>query len=422
MNPLNTPFVLECHSQIRNIEYFERNVGSISIEKIELIQERFDRVRERYWQGNQYDSSNTNQFWRSKEKVENFFKNYTVLIHVNHDTGFGNNLFLVGSNGDWNTGYRLDIKNSCDWSIRIPKPQGDNSIYYKIVKKHSNNHREWQPGENRIILSDYQEVSHRVTGEFSLPESHSEQITYDNHNQNEMDQHFGYHPYMDNNNNNNNNDIREFHTHLNNISSPNTRDINSSFNSRFSQIINKINSLFIENLDQIINTNRNLENNTNSNQNNVNIPQEIKKIKLEIPGTVKYLKGNIPETVREKAKEIERLKDLFYEMDSDIKIPNNFECSVMQEIMALPLFVASHPEVQKDPSNHDARHSMDSSSFEKLFEENKNQNQERSYNFLLLNCPVCRHPENGNINRDDLLIDTGLQDEILKFLEEHTKK
>ena len=327
--------------------------------------------------------------------------------------------------------------------------------YYKIVKKYSDNRIEWQPGEDQIILSDYEEVSHRIIGDFSLPESHTEQIIYSNENQNELEQSFVSHTYPGNTNNNNNTETNQLSdrisllnransiienqiNRLNNVSNrvfsdeifPFPGSLHNSLNSRFSNpgdllqmqyITGSYNPSTYNQSPEIFNTNRNLENNTNSNQNNVNNPQKPKKIKLEIPGTVKYVKGTIPETVKEKAKEIEELTELFYGMDSDIKIPTEFECSVMQEIMALPVFDASHPEVQKDPSNRNARHSMESRSFEKLFQENQDQNRSRSYNFLLLNCPVCRHPERGDINRENLLIDTQLQDEILKFLKQHTK-
>ncbi len=109
-------------------------------------------------------------------KVDQFFKTYTVLVKVECDARWGNKLFLHGLNGNWQEGHELTLKNTCDWSIRIPKPSGINYVEFKVVRKPANsNTLEWQPGQNLFIFSDDQEFKVTVNGSFS--ESNSWEVS-----------------------------------------------------------------------------------------------------------------------------------------------------------------------------------------------------------------------------------------------------
>ena len=91
----------------------------------------------------------------------------------------------------------------------------------------------------------------------------------------------------------------------------------------------------------------------------------------------------------------------------------------MREIMTIPVFDASHPAVQNALraanaaggtssalNNRDLRHAMEKDSLEAHMRSGGT-----------ARCPTCRHPERGSgIRRENLRIDTALQDEILQFL------
>lgn len=180
------PYQFECSELMLSIPFLKikNKTSSVSIKEIKNIQNQFDRCCENFRKINPEGIHDTSfesflkmehpelisdicLFNRTKDFAEDFFKNHTVLVHVNHDAGFGNHLFIFGLDGDWEKGHALDVKNHFDWSIRIPKPQEDNCFYYKIVKIYSDNRKEWQPGENQIILPDCQEIFHRIKGDFS---------------------------------------------------------------------------------------------------------------------------------------------------------------------------------------------------------------------------------------------------------------
>lgn len=468
-------YIQSLENSYLTITFSERNNKTVSLKEIKNIQKNLDDLNncfETENEKNNISEFDISIFHRTKKKVEDFFKNHTVLIHFHHDAGFGNNLFIFGLKKNWEKGHALLVKNHFDWSIRIPKPKENNCYYYKIVKKYSDHRMEWQPGENRIVLSDYQEIFHHVRGPFSFPESHSEQITYDDLDENGSNENFIYTSYGEDNNNTN-----DTHTDLSGRSQLEVNNNSGWEPHRFSLISNThsdhhplsqnalaINLLVhnllmreflegglpsIETVPSQNNTNHPptyspvnnpginygvvrqnqpwhapsiFENNTHSNHLIANNSAKTEEIILEIPGTEKYLANRIPNNITQKEKEIERLKDLFYEMDTNKPIPNNFECSIMQEIMALPLFDASHPEVQKQRLNRDVRHLMDKSNFEKLSKNNIDINEGRVFNRIPLNCPTCHHPKEKNINNNHLLIDTQLQDLILEFLQKNTEK
>jgi hypothetical protein len=93
---------------------------------------------------------------------------------------------------------------------------------------------------------------------------------------------------------------------------------------------------------------------------------------------------------------------------------------IMFEVIAIPVFDSSHPAVQSAISdaangitsalnNRNLRHIMDKDSFEgHMAAHPRPWDPPR--------CPACRHPQQGSIRRENMLIDTALQDEILQFL------
>ncbi len=119
-----------------------------------------------------------------------------------------------------------------------------------------------------------------------------------------------------------------------------------------------------------------------------------------IPNTVPYDNGNIPGDVQRKADEIERLKG---ELNiPDDQIPDGFNCTILTDIMSIPVFDKSHPQItEATVGNRAFRHIIDRTSLEGIY------NSGRS-----VRCPICCH----DTQRRNLLIDTGLQDEILAFL------
>jgi hypothetical protein len=152
-------------------------------------------------------------------------------------------------------------------------------------------------------------------------------------------------------------------------------------------------------------------------------------VDIGIPNTIAYDANEIPAEIAQKGVEINRLMDAFDDLPNPPEIPEHFDCTVAFSPMAIPVFDASHPEVQKNLNtlrqdlnnpakakealdhNRGLRHTMDSASLEEHFI-NGNGHQWR----LKVDCPSCRHPQNGSIDRRFLRIDTKLQDEILRFL------
>lgn len=147
-------------------------------------------------------------------------------------------------------------------------------------------------------------------------------------------------------------------------------------------------------------------------------PVRIDGVRINIPGTVAYTRNEIPSVVKEKADEIESLVDLYDNLPNPPKAPEDYICSVLQDFMRIPVFDASHPQVQADfatPSvgaaattapqiNHTVRHNIDSTALMRLSTPNPGK------------CPSCRHPAIGGMRWDYMRIDTALQDQILEFL------
>ena len=88
----------------------------------------------------------------------------------------------------------------------------------------------------------------------------------------------------------------------------------------------------------------------------------------------------------------------------------------MGEIMSIPVFDTTHPDIQDQFSTTAGatsiasddrlkRHAMDWQSFETQF-------QREMARFGVVRCAICRHP----MERENMLIDTDLQGEILNFL------
>jgi hypothetical protein len=148
------------------------------------------------------------------------------------------------------------------------------------------------------------------------------------------------------------------------------------------------------------------------------------QIHLDIPGTVRYDRNAIPQDVRQKAAEIIRLKGQFETLRNPPSVPPIYADVIMADsFMALPIFDASHPEIQRivraallpdtaseiaGLGNRDLHHIFDCEALET--------HMDTSTSWAPAKCPLCRHPENGGINRNYLRIDIALQNEILQFL------
>jgi hypothetical protein len=148
-------------------------------------------------------------------------------------------------------------------------------------------------------------------------------------------------------------------------------------------------------------------------------------IDLAIPDTLPYVQGLISPAVQAKADEIVALKTRYDALGAPPPIPPEFSDNILSDAMAMPIFDASHPVVQSGlPAlraavggagastalNHHRtlRHLID--------KENLEAHIGAGSSWAPAKCPHCRHPEHGGIRREYLLIDTGLQDEILHFL------
>jgi hypothetical protein len=78
----------------------------------------------------------------------------------------------------------------------------------------------------------------------------------------------------------------------------------------------------------------------------------------------------------------------------------------MNEIMLIPVFDATHPVAASPAPNRNWRHAMDSKNFENQFR------SESWWSLEDVRCAICRHA----IKRENMQIDTVLQDDILNFL------
>lgn len=133
-------------------------------------------------------------------------------------------------------------------------------------------------------------------------------------------------------------------------------------------------------------------------------------IDVNIPGTVPYVAGNIPQSVKDKANEITAL---LTQLGDSPNIPNDFNCPISQDVTAIPIIDASHPNIQqqlKDKLPLVGLHVFDADSLEALFANGAGRWGPG------VKCPTCRHPENGSIKREYLRIYTQRQDEILAHL------
>ncbi len=128
----------------------------------------------------------------------------------------------------------------------------------------------------------------------------------------------------------------------------------------------------------------------------------------------KYVKNKIPEEIQKKSIKIDKLKRAIESFHNPPSIPERFQCPLVYDTMKIPAFDSSHPYIQrlwdkvKDgswtaseaPIDWSLFHIMDLATIECAISENNH-------------CPTCRHP----IQEENLRINTGLQNEILHFLE-----
>ena len=135
-------------------------------------------------------------------------------------------------------------------------------------------------------------------------------------------------------------------------------------------------------------------------------------------GTVKYVLNSIPPLIFAKAQEIATLRDRFDDLVAAVKASGGkLECppeyiDYNEIIMKIPVFSAMHPRAREssmsvteaasiESSKRGWRHAIDSQTFEGQFRA------------ALHNCSYCNRPI---MNRDNMLIDTDLQDQILAYL------
>ena len=121
----------------------------------------------------------------------------------------------------------------------------------------------------------------------------------------------------------------------------------------------------------------------------------------------------IPQEVQNKANEIQRLREKFAELPNPPHVPDVYHDSITMDFFSLPIYDASHPAVQNDPNDRSVRHLIEKDSLEEMFR--------NASSWAPTKCPFCRHPEDGGIRRENLRIDTALQDEILQFLRNATR-
>jgi hypothetical protein len=129
-------------------------------------------------------------------------------------------------------------------------------------------------------------------------------------------------------------------------------------------------------------------------------------VNVNLQGTVPYVQNSIPAEIRTKGEQINRLKEQLERLPADRQPQNVPEIykdnALLEDFMAVPVFDASHPEVQRHLTDRNRRHALDAQSFER---------QMTMYN-TIHNCPICRNP----YNRSSMRIDTALQDEMLAYL------
>lgn len=139
---------------------------------------------------------------------------------------------------------------------------------------------------------------------------------------------------------------------------------------------------------------------------------------LNVPGTVAYVQTAIPVAVQQKADQINALKPQFSALRNPPAVPSIYnDIIAAEDFMAMPVFDASHPAVQSalgggvstSINNRDIRHLLDKDSLEAHF-------RAHPHSYSPAKCPTCRHPEHGGMRRENLRIDTALQDEILQFM------
>jgi hypothetical protein len=149
----------------------------------------------------------------------------------------------------------------------------------------------------------------------------------------------------------------------------------------------------------------------------------------EIPGTIRYVPNTVPGDVQRKADEINSLRPQFEALLPLPPVPAIYNCSITLEVLAIPIFDVTHPQVQtviRDVANGviGATTAINNRNIRHLFEKDALENHIRAGTYragtptenCIARCPTCRHPADGSIRRDNLRIDIALQDEILQFM------
>ncbi len=174
----------DCLQQCDFIDNLSSSLGStsvVSLVQIQTLQNKYSQLEEQFNEFRPFifnslveqDDYPAEFFSCVQNKTDAFFKKHTVLVKVYCDATWGHALFILGLNGDWRYGHKLTLENTCNWSIRIPKPCGNNCIEFKIVRKPANSSTlEWQPTvKNSSVSSRDEEFKMTVNGPFSKIDS-----------------------------------------------------------------------------------------------------------------------------------------------------------------------------------------------------------------------------------------------------------
>lgn len=159
------------------------------------------------------------------------------------------------------------------------------------------------------------------------------------------------------------------------------------------------------------------------------------EIDLNIPGTVAYVQNAIPADIQNKADEIDQLYQRYEALPQANRpaMPDEYIDIISMDIIKIPVFDASHPDVQGDlpalrsaltaggppavaaiDAHRNKRHFLSDVSMEGTIAAGRPRWHGLSTSQGV--CPTCRHSERYGIRREYLLIDTELQDKILAFL------
>ncbi len=143
---------MELCVNIESLESAQEN--GVSVEQIEKINNKFIGLQEDQHLSYGVHSPSVKRFIECTEsKVNQFFKEHTVLVKVTFNAG-ENRLAIRGVNGQWDTDCQLNTKNKTEWTARIPRPTKNGDVTCKLICQSPNsNSAEWQPDPNIKVVA-----------------------------------------------------------------------------------------------------------------------------------------------------------------------------------------------------------------------------------------------------------------------------